>query len=248
MLSRGVPLKNKSSPPASAQHGCTRILLQDESLISATGSYVASQLEYINNAVPPSQGAQKVSRTSYWSRIEGCMAAMLDGIWPELDDKLLLFCFISCHFDKVYTLYFAFLRWRDIQLAEFPTAVVCVQDWQRANARGSGNSQRRANIRDEVADAALHLVQGIYYPPSIIQAQYVPEFGGYTDKMSTGIGNACTCALPSELGNRANKNTRSGTSMVNHTTSGLSYFTLPSYDSVPQAMDSTVSKTEKEVE
>jgi hypothetical protein len=99
-----------------------------------------------------------------------------------------------------------------------------------------------------VADAALHLVQGTYYPPSIIHAQYVLEFGGYTGKMSAGIGNMHTCALPSELGNRANKNTRSGNSMVNHTTSGLSYFTLPSYDSVPQKTDSTVSKTEEEVE
>ncbi len=99
-----------------------------------------------------------------------------------------------------------------------------------------------------MADAALHLVQGTYYPPSIIHAQYVLEFGGYTGKMSAGIGNMHTCALPSELGNRANKNTRSGNSMVNHTTSGLSYFTLPSYDSVPQKTDSTVSKTEEEVE
>jgi hypothetical protein len=98
-----------------------------------------------------------------------------------------------------------------------------------------------------VADAALHLFQGTYYPPSVIHAHYVPESGGYTGKMSAGIGNTHTCALSSELGNRANKNTRSGTSMVNHTTSGLSYFTLPSHDSVLQETDSMVSKTEEGV-
>jgi hypothetical protein len=86
------------------------------------------------------------------------VTVMLDGIWPGIDNKLLLFCFISCHFDEVYTSYFAFLRWRHIQLAEFPTAVVCVRDWQRANARESGDSQRSANIGDEVVDATLHLV------------------------------------------------------------------------------------------
>jgi hypothetical protein len=66
--------------------------------------------------------------------------------------------------------------------------------------------------------------------------------------MSVGIGNMHTCALPSELGNRANNYTRSGTTMVNHTTSGLFYFTLSSYNSVLQETDSTVSKTEEEVE
>ncbi len=133
-------------------------------------------------------------------------------------------------------------------MAEFPTAVVHVQDWQRANASGSGDYWRSANVRDEVADATLHLVQRTYYPPSTIHAQYILEFGNYTGEMSTGIGKRGTYALPSELGNRANKNTRSGTSMVNHTTSGLSYFTLPSYNSVAQETDSTVSKTEEEVE
>ncbi len=98
------------------------------------------------------------------------MTAILDGIWPGLDNKLLLFCFISHHFEEVYTPYFAFLRWRDVQLAEFPTAVVCIRDWQRANARESGDSWRSANIGDEVADAALHLLQGTYYPPSVIHS------------------------------------------------------------------------------
>ncbi len=85
-------------------------------------------------------------------------------------------------------------------MAEFPTAVVCVRDWLRANASESGDSQWSANIGDMVADAALHLVQGTYYPPSIIHAQYIPEFGGYTGKMSASVGNTHTCALPSELG------------------------------------------------
>jgi hypothetical protein len=124
MLSRGVPLGKKIPPPASAQHGRTRILFQDERAISTTGGHIASQLEYINDAGPPSQEAQKVSRTSYRSRMECHVTAMLDGIWQGLDNKLLLFRFISCHFNKVYTSYFAFLRWRDIQLVEFPTALV----------------------------------------------------------------------------------------------------------------------------
>jgi hypothetical protein len=65
MLSRGVPLKKKIPPPASAQHGRTGISLQDERALSATEAHIASQLEYINDADPPLQGAQKVSRTSY---------------------------------------------------------------------------------------------------------------------------------------------------------------------------------------
>jgi hypothetical protein len=100
MLSRRVPLKNKSSPPASAQHGCTGISLQDERAISTTGAHIASQLEYIDNAGPPSLGAHKVSRPSYWSRMERRVATMLDGIWPGLDNKLLLFHFISHHLDR----------------------------------------------------------------------------------------------------------------------------------------------------
>jgi hypothetical protein len=83
---------------------------------------------------------------------------MLDGIWPELDNKLLLCWFISCHFNEVYTLYFAFIRWRDIYLAEFPIAVVRVCDWQRANASESGDPQWSANIKDVVVDATLQLV------------------------------------------------------------------------------------------
>jgi hypothetical protein len=70
--------------------------------------------------------------------------------------------FISHHFDEVYTSYFAFLRWRDIYLAEFPTAVVRICDWLRANVSESGNSRQSTNIEDVVADAALHLVQETY--------------------------------------------------------------------------------------
>jgi hypothetical protein len=139
---------------------------------------------------------------------------MLDGIWPGIDNKLLLCWFISCHFDKVYTLYFAFLRWRDIYLAEFPTAVVRVCDWLRANASESENSWRSANIKDVVADAALHLVQGTYYPQSVIHSQYVPEFSGYTGKMNASAGNTCNDTLPSELGNSLNKVSTSYTSSV----------------------------------
>ncbi len=240
--------EKKIHPPASVQYSCTGISFQDERPISATGGHIASQLEYIDIAGPPLQGAQKVSRTSYQSRMEHRVTAMLDGVWPGLDNMLLLLRFISCHFDKVYILYFALLRWRDIQFVEFPTAVVHVRDWQRANARESGDSWWSANIGDKVANAALHLVQGTYYPSSIIHAQYIPESGNCTGKMSTGVGNTRTCALSSELGNRANKNSWLGTSMVNHTISGLFYFTLPSYNSVQKETNSTVSKTEEEIE
>ncbi len=81
-------------------------------------------------------------------------------------------------------------------MAEFPTAVVRVCDWPRADARESGDSWRSANNGDEVADDALHPVQGIYYPPSIIHAQYVPVFGDYTGEMNASIGNTHTGALP----------------------------------------------------
>jgi hypothetical protein len=121
---------------------------------------------------------------------------MLDGIWPGTDNKLLLCWFISCHFGEAYASYFAFLRWRDIHLAEFPTPVVRVHYWPRANARESGDSWQSANNRDKMVDAALHLVQGTYYSPSIIHAQYLPEFGDYTGKMGASIGNTRTCALP----------------------------------------------------
>jgi hypothetical protein len=72
MLSRGLPLRKKDSPPASAPHGRTGISFQDERAISMTGGHIASQLEfeYIDNAWPPLQRAQKISRTSYgveWS-------------------------------------------------------------------------------------------------------------------------------------------------------------------------------------
>ncbi len=141
---------------------------------------------------------------------------MLDRIWQGINNKLLLCWFISCHFDKVYTLYSAFLRLRDIYLAEFPTAVVRVHDWPRADASESGNSWQSPNIGDVVVDAALHLVQGIYDPPSNIHAQYVPEFGSYTGDMSTSVGNTHTCALPSELGNSLSNDSTSYTSSLAH--------------------------------
>jgi hypothetical protein len=149
--------------------------------------------EYVDEEGSSVQVVRGGSMTSYQQRLERYKAAMLDGIWPGIDNELLLCWFISCHFDKVYTLYFAFLRWRDIYLAEFPTP--------GANTSESGISWRFANIEDVVADAALHLVQGTYYPPSVIHAQYVLEFGGYTGEMNTSAGNTHTGALPSELGN-----------------------------------------------
>jgi hypothetical protein len=98
---------------------------------------------------------------------------MLNGIWPGIDNKLLMCWFISCQFDEVYTSYIAFLIWRDIYLAEFLTAVVSVHDWQRANASESGDPQRSVNIEDMVADAALQLVQGTYYPhPSFTHSMF----------------------------------------------------------------------------
>ena len=101
-------------------------------------------------------------------------------------------------------------------MAEFPTAVVRVCDWPRADARESGDSWRSANNGDEVADDALHPVQGIYYPPSIIHAQYVPVFGDYTGEMNASSGNTHTGALSSELGNSLNKVSTSYTSSLTH--------------------------------
>ncbi len=43
MLSYWVPLRKKDPPPASAPHGHTKILFQDERAISATGGHIASQ-------------------------------------------------------------------------------------------------------------------------------------------------------------------------------------------------------------
>ena len=93
-------------------------------------------------------------------------------------------------------------------MAEFPTP--------GANTSESGISWRFANIEDVVADAALHLVQGTYYLPSVIHAQYVLEFGGYTGEMNTSAGNTHTGALPSELGNSLNKVSASYTSSLIH--------------------------------
>jgi hypothetical protein len=111
--------------------------------------------KYVDNEGPSVQVVRRGSMTSYQQRLEHHKAAMLDGIWPGIDNKLLLCWFISCHFDEVYTSYFAFLRWRDIYLEEFPTAVVRIRDWPGANASESGDSQRFANIEDMVVDAAL---------------------------------------------------------------------------------------------
>jgi hypothetical protein len=113
------------------------------------------------------------------------MTAMLDGIWTGLDDKILLFCFISCHFDECYNSYFAFLMWRDIKLAESPGAYICVGDWQRANTTKSGVSQQLDNIGDNFA---LYLVRGTHYPPDVIHSKFCPEFGGYTGETSANVG------------------------------------------------------------
>jgi hypothetical protein len=164
--------------------------------------------EYVDKEGSSVQVVHGGSMTSYQQRLECCKAAMLDGIWPGIDNKLLLCWFISRHFDKVYTLYCAFLRWRDIYLAEFPAP--------GANASESGISWRFANIEDMVADTPLHLVQGTYYPPSIIHAQYVLEFGGYTGEMNASAGNTHTGALSSELGNSLNKVSTSYTSSLTH--------------------------------
>ncbi len=126
---------------------------------------LSGPIEYVDDEGPSMQVVRGGSMTSYQQRLERRKAAMLDRIWLGVENKISLCWFISCHFDKVYTLYFAFLRWRDIYLAEFPTTVVCVCDWPRANASDSGNSWQAANIEDLVVDAALHLVQGTYYPP-----------------------------------------------------------------------------------
>jgi hypothetical protein len=45
-----------------------------------------------------------------------------------------------------------------------------------------------------VVGATLQLVQGTYFPPSVIHAQYGLEFGGYTGKMSASAGNTRTGA------------------------------------------------------
>ncbi len=123
--------------------------------------FLPDPVEYIDNAGPPLQGAQRVSRTSYQCRMERRMTAMLDEIWPGLDNKLLLFCFISRHFNRCYNSYFAFLMWRDIKLAEYPGAYVRVRNWQRANTREKGVFQQLDNIRDNFA---LHLAQGTHTP------------------------------------------------------------------------------------
>jgi hypothetical protein len=98
-------------------------------------NFLPDPFEYINNAGLSLKGAQRVSRTSYWSRMEHRVTAMLDGIWPGLEDELLLYRFILRHFDECYNSYFAFLMLRDIKLTESPGAYIRICDWQRANTR-----------------------------------------------------------------------------------------------------------------
>ncbi len=57
--------------------------------IMLVADFLCYPVEYINNAGPPLQGAQRVSKTCYRCRIEHHVTAMLDGIWPGLEDKLL---------------------------------------------------------------------------------------------------------------------------------------------------------------
>jgi hypothetical protein len=117
--------------------------------IMQVADFLPELVEYIKDAAgPPSQGAQRVSRTFYWCRMECRVTAMLDGIWPGLDNQLLLFRFISRHFDECYNSYFSFLMWRYIKLAESPGAYLHVRDWQRANTMESGASRQLDNIGD----------------------------------------------------------------------------------------------------
>ncbi len=66
--------------------------------------------EYVDDEGPSVQVVCGGSMTSYQQRLECRKAAMLDGIWPGIDNELFLCWFISCHFNKVYTSYFVFLR------------------------------------------------------------------------------------------------------------------------------------------
>ncbi len=164
---------NTTSYPLGISHGVLQGSGSSPQQFMQEVNILSGPNEYVDDEGPSVQVVCGGTMTSYRQRLECRKAAMLDGIWSGIDNKLLLCWFISCHFDEAYTSYFAFLRWRDIYLAEFPTAVVCVRDWQRANASESGNPRRSVNIKDVVADATLQLVQGVYYPPSIIHAQYI---------------------------------------------------------------------------
>jgi hypothetical protein len=119
--------------------------------IMQVADFLPDPFEYINDAGISLQGERRVSMISYHCRMKHRVSGMLDGIWPGLDDELLLFCFTLCHFDKCYNSYFAFLMWRDIKLAESPSAYTCVRDWQRANTRKNGVSWQLDNIRDDFA-------------------------------------------------------------------------------------------------
>ncbi len=133
------------------------------------------------------------------------MTAMLDGIWPGLDNELLLFCFISHHFDKCYNSYFALLMWKDIKLAESPGAYVRVYDW-RANTREGGFSWQLDKTGDNFA---LHLVKGTHYTQDVIHIKFRPDFGGYTGETSTSMGNTWNNAsqqLPTHSPANAKKN------------------------------------------
>ncbi len=59
--------------------------------------------EYVDNEGPFVQGVCGGFMTSIQQRLECRKAAMLDGDWPGIDNEQLLFPFISCHFDEVYT-------------------------------------------------------------------------------------------------------------------------------------------------
>ncbi len=153
--------------------------------IMPVADFLPDPFEYFNNAGLSLQGARRVFRTSYWSRMERRMTAMLDGIWPGLEDKLLLFCFILRHLDKCYNSCIAFLMWRDIKLAESPSAYIRVRDWQRANTRKSGVSWQLDNIGDGFA---LHLVRGTHYPPHVIHTKFHLKFGRYTRETNAAMG------------------------------------------------------------
>jgi hypothetical protein len=59
--------------------------------------------EYVYNEGPFVQGVRGGFMTSFQQRLERRKAAMFDRDWPGIDNKQLLFPFISHHFDEVYT-------------------------------------------------------------------------------------------------------------------------------------------------
>jgi hypothetical protein len=81
------------------------------------------------------EGSPSVSLTSYRRKQMRCHNEMLDGIWPWDNNQMLLFHFISHHFDKCYDSYCAFLRWRETRMSKVLGTVVRVQDWHMAQER-----------------------------------------------------------------------------------------------------------------